>query len=56
MDESKDILARIEQLEKRVALLETRMDNQYEATQSVIRRIAQLENKGRLLERAKAAS
>ena len=41
--ESQKTLNLLAELEKRVALLETRMDNQYSATESLVRRVGKLE-------------
>jgi hypothetical protein len=41
--ESQRIFSSLAELEKRVALLETRMDNQYSATESLARRVSKLE-------------
>lgn len=41
--EPQKILSPLAELEKRVALLETRMDNQYSATESLARRVSKLE-------------
>ena len=41
--EPQKILNPLTELEKRVALLETRMDNQYSATESLARRVSKLE-------------
>ena len=41
--ETQKTLNLLAELEKRVALLETRMDNQYSATESLLRRVSKLE-------------
>ena len=41
--EAKDALKRIKALEKEVESLKKRMDNQYDATEELNRRVAQLE-------------
>ena len=41
--ETQRTLSLLAELEKRVALLETRMDNQYSATESLLRRVSKLE-------------
>jgi hypothetical protein len=41
--ETQKTLSLLAELEKRVALLETRMDNQYSATESLLRRVSKLE-------------
>ena len=41
--ETRKTLSLLAELEKRVALLETRMDNQYSATESLLRRVSKLE-------------
>ena len=41
--ETQKTLSLLAELEKRVALLETRMDNQFSATESLLRRVSKLE-------------